>query len=690
MDLPKILEHLNDIHQNETEKNEYIHFAEDLRTMLSESSKKPLLSCATSDFTTNTMITKLNNLLPKTSQHQEISLFSLLAKYANSAKLSLNIPTSLVRIEHLPELYMIQTKREKIVQSKESTFEEFMSLTTVKNDTDFPTFCYKIPGKDAIAIFSADIAEKLWNSSEDHAVLQYFIQSKTNPATITRVLWRKGMKNKYFTITNRKKVSRRLKKSVTMIPGLTFKRGKITDFKNAGMMNPVSQSANCPFRPNSKTPGSKKNLTMIDHSQHSSGEESNFKKSFTSAVAKYTQNYDAYEPPTSSTDTSGPEDHNKEYIVFTKDVESCYAMESYAKIAEIELMVDQIVEFLNWEVFKHHGLKGLVLDFIKDKNNNWFLLECKEHFVDYMVPADHEKNRRKAVMDKSRTPDLYERSESSIHSNDSELRRQESCVNDSPLCEIKEEDSRLPCPFKIRTKPKKIDHDPVSEKDLMERLNKVNAKIDRLNAQKSPTRLSPLNKEESIQDYLNSYNFVKCPLREPLTPCPVSPRLIQSRSTTHLDRLMNDDKRLVYSRKVFTETVDNFDEMALNVKIAKIKEQDIIDKYGGIDFWNKFIISLYKKVLASEILNKHFKNSKLESFEQIVVGMFRILNGKVNLEFRRQLRAAHAIKGILGMEFDCYCDLFDSTLSEFNLDEDDRQGISSQIRNMKSLICRQV
>ncbi|CAG9327063.1 unnamed protein product [Blepharisma stoltei] len=692
MDIPKILEHINDLHQNASERNEFIHFTEDLRTLLSESSKKSLLTCSTPEITTNSMIAKLNNLLPKTAQHQEISLFNLLAKHANSAKLSLNIPTTLIRIEHLPELYMIQTKREKIVLAKECTLAEFLSMTTAKNDSNFPTFCYKIPGKEVVATFSAESAERLWNSSEDHAILQYFIQSKTNPATITRVLWRRGMKNKYFTITNRKKVSRKLKKSVTIAAGLAFRRNKLMnnleDYKNAGMMNSVSQSAGCPFRPGPKTPLSRKFLTMTEKS-HSGRDESNFVRSFSTAVSKYIKDYDGYDP-TASTDTSSQEDHNKEFIVFTKDVDSCYAIENYSRIAEIELMVDQIVEFLNLEVLKHHGLKGVVLDFVKDKHNNWFLLDCKEHFVDYMIPIDFEKSKRKTVIEKCRTPEQLERSASCVHSSESELRRQDSLLNEGYLHEIKEEDTQLSCPFKIRTKPKKIEHDPVSEKDLMERLNKVNAKIDRLNAQKSPARLSPINREESIQDYLNSYNYLKCPMREPTSASPISPRLVQSKSTTHLDRLIHDDKRLLYSRKVFKDVVDNFDEMALNVKIAKIKEQNIIDKYGGIDFWNKFIVSLYNKVLASDILNKHFKNSKLESFEMIVAGMFKILNAKVNLDFRRKIRAAHMTKGILEKEFYCYCDLFDSTLCEFNLEEDDRQGISSQIRNMKNIICRQV
>mmetsp|Transcript_15284 Transcript_15284/g.15267 ORF Transcript_15284/g.15267 Transcript_15284/m.15267 type:complete len:82 (+) Transcript_15284:438-683(+) len=67
-------------------------------------------------------------------------------------------------------------------------------------------------------------------------------------------------------------------------------------------------------------------------------------------------------------------------------------------------MLYQIVEFLNLEVFKHHGLKGVVLDFVKDKQNNLYLLDCKEHIDYQMIPVDLRYQKEKELL---KNPELW-------------------------------------------------------------------------------------------------------------------------------------------------------------------------------------------------------------------------------------------------------------------------------------------
>lgn len=126
----------------------------------------------------------------------------------------------------------------------------------------------------------------------------------------------------------------------------------------------------------------------------------------------------------------------------------------------------------------------------------------------------------------------------------------------------------------------------------------------------------------------------------------------------------------------------------MNVQLAKIKKQNLVEKYGGHDFWNKFILSLFNKILKNDHLSAMFKNSRLENFEMIVSGMFKIFDGNVSLEFRRKVRTVHQNLGITNIHFNNYSNAFEATLHEFNVEEDEKCVIMSQIRSMKGLICK--
>ncbi|CAG9324879.1 unnamed protein product [Blepharisma stoltei] len=336
-------------------------------------------------------------------------------------------------------------------------------------------------------------------------------------------------------------------------------------------------------------------------------------------------------------------------------------------------MVEHIVDFLNGALFNQYGgLEELSLILWRIKTI-LVLLDRKEHLVDYSI---HSKPKMKLDMPKNHDHEHLERAKTEISDIPNEESRPVSTTSMNPISEKVEE--VLSCPFKIRTKAPKIPHELTSEQDIIERLNKVNMKIDRLNAQKSPRRISPINREESIHEYLESFNHTKAPM---------TPSLGHFSSKMLQDQSPGDEKRIDdgIERKCIEGVIGTYDEMTMNIKIAKVREQDIVIKYGGEQFWEKFIISLYNKILSCDLLNKYFKKSTMESFEGIVTGMFKIINGSLNLELRRRLRAAHYLRGITLEEFYCYADIFDVTLTEFGVDDDDKQGIMSQIRSLFSI-----
>ncbi|CAG9314798.1 unnamed protein product [Blepharisma stoltei] len=680
MEIPKILENLNDYHQNAYEKNEILSFGEDLKALITESTNGRQAFCP--DITANNMIKRLNNLLPKSSA-KALNLFNMLAKYSNICKVYANIPPTLVRYEG--KMYLLQTKKDtKIIQSKQCTEHEFFSLPSMGNDNYFPLFCYKISGKNPVTLFSEESALELWNSSFTAAIIQSYVQNNANPITIIRVLWRKGFKNKYYTITNRKKVVKKLHKQPSNSSNPTHRRGGLskqsTDLiSHQASISPTPEPDPDPFPlpvPLNRN-NRRKHLTMCpfewqEEAMHHDSLKSLFKNKET----------DGYSPITTRSIPHWQVESSEEFFVLTRNTESCYACKSSTRINEIEFMVDQIVDFLNSQAFQRNELKGIVIDFLKDKNNSWVLLDSREHCTD----QNNEKLKEKKTLLRLETP------KNSLNLPKIEV-HQPRCESETRfLTPTAEENSRLEvepetCPFKIRSKPRRFESSSLTERDFMERLNRINEKIHHPTELETPRNPFISGREEGISYYVKNFNNQNPSYRG--TPVPNTSRIFsESRSYLHTDQLPIVDSQLVYIKKHFTEVIDHLEQMKTNVRAAKVKQQNIVKKYGGAEFWNKFIISLYKKVLACDILNKHFKDCKMESFEKIIIGMFKIIQGNINLDLRRRLRVAHYAKGISELEFNCYVDIFEDTIVDFNIIEEDRQGIMSQIRSMKSLICK--
>lgn len=72
----------------------------------------------------------------------------------------------------------------------------------------------------------------------------------------------------------------------------------------------------------------------------------------------------------------------------------------------------------------------------------------------------------------------------------------------------------------------------------------------------------------------------------------------------------------------------------------------------------------------------------------IITGLNAVFNGKVNLEFRRKIRMIHKHMGLTEAEFNTFVSLFEDTINEFQIEDDDKKMVMSQLRSTKSLICR--
>ncbi|CAG9319271.1 unnamed protein product [Blepharisma stoltei] len=690
MEVPKILENLNDIHQNEEEESKYRVIGEELRSIYNQSSKPGFMRSVyrvvsqVPEHGQNCFISKLNNLLPKASLSKRLNLYSLLAK--NQTTIKLSIPTTLLRLEGREKPYLLQTRRDGFLQVKPCHEDEFFVHKCKMNNDNFPLNCGKIQGRELLLFFTKEQSEKFWNSNKEERCLQNFILGKSNPASITRVLWREGMKNRYFTIINRRMINEKEKKSPNKKINAHKRNSSFTsmaEFKYTNLIFPTSKSINNPFKLSKRVERDKSHSFTLDIEKSSTLDSSfhtNVDGEKSSSDIDYTDHW--ISPQTISL---LKDELNKEFIVSTKNTESCCAIETFIKIDDIEAMVDQIINFLNTLVFRQYNIKGIVLDFMQDKTNSWVLLNCKEYTSGSRINLEvNNLNLRRKSQKSNRSQSL----EFSNIEEEAEKRKPAKGKFKAHYDDTQESKKNLP--FKIKLKRPAMAEKTLmmSEKELLERCNKVNEKLDKILTQGQSEWLRTFNpKEESIKNYKPMYNFCKTPQMDPKIK---SWNSIQSEyeKETQPKETFWDDKKHIFTRKCIMDAVDNIDEMAMNVQISRTKKQNLVKKYGGDDFWNQFIISLYSKILQNAALKARFKFTRVENFDMIVTGMFKIFDGDISLEFRRKVRSIHQNMSITTFEFNSYVNLFNATLLEFDIDSEDQRIIMAQINSMKGLVCR--
>lgn len=182
-------------------------------------------------------------------------------------------------------------------------------------------------------------------------------------------------------------------------------------------------------------------------------------------------------------------------------------------------------------------------------------------------------------------------------------------------------------------------------------------------------------KEQSIKAYQNRFRAGSAnpdQVRSYVLLNPKQPKMIH-------------DKNDEYINRCFKDIIGKIDEMNMNTELLKVKKQNLVGKYGGEEFWNDFVGSLYVKLMKNENLSKFFKLSDLK---MITVGMFKLFNGCATLDFRRKIKLAHEYMGICDKDFVAYSNYFEETLNNFEIDTEDKKSIMSQIKSMKYLICR--
>ncbi|CAG9334567.1 unnamed protein product [Blepharisma stoltei] len=619
---------------------------------------------------------KINSLLPKCFYSYKLNLFESILNNFKNTSLALNVPATLIKVKDCPSPYLIKTNSSGKIHIKESCEQEFFRHKFAAENL----FCYKNSIKGTISLHGSEDSKSF---NTDYDIIQEFIHCKSNQISITRALWIQGKAIKYYNIIKRNKTHNYQKLSPKInSKNIKYQRrnssfNELSTFKYTDLLQKSSQSINNPFKISEK----RKSLifdSALKDSKISFNKAKLVNKSYSLGALK-----------------DEPENYEK-LILNTEKSDDCFSFESKIKIPEIEEMVIRFVNFLNHCVFTKKEVSGIVLDFIQGKESKWYLLDCKECSTVKKNNIILDKNPKCSHLRVKSSPDLN----LSLMDDRAPTNCNYRQIGDNyPIKGL--EIRKFKEPTKIVKASTTTEAPKSSEKELFKRLTLLSNKIDKITEKNHLPSLSNNDvKEQSIHaynDFILHKNWIidtkchkndtnSCLVKEekPKKNCPFLQSHDNQDLLKHKNKPLWNDESHAYAKKCYSDIAEIYDEMKINSKNISLSK-NFISKYGGDNFWDKFVISLYRKFISDKKLNEYFKNS---CQKMIYTGFHQIFSGNSNIEFRRSIRNAHQSIGVAEEDFYLFLDKFEETFSEFSIEEDDKACIMSQIRSMMCLVCK--
>ncbi|CAG9319269.1 unnamed protein product [Blepharisma stoltei] len=640
------------------------------------------------------------NSLPKLYNGQQFDPFRLFSTFAKQNNLCINIPITLVRLCTVGQPYLVQSNKYGAVTSKQCSEGEFFNLYNGKSDHESPIYCYKTVGHETIFLYTRESAESLWNSTSNTAArIQHFVHCRSKPSSIIRVHWRVGMKSKYFLISNRVKYNFTQKettiKKLNTITMVSKKKRSNTmmggDFRYTDMISKTSKSINNPFK-----------VTLAQDKLKHKRTESLMSQNSILNPAFYDKNLCEI-----STVMSLPNNTNSN-IVNPRELDTITVIEDTVKVADIENMVNRITKFLCDNAYRNGELGEMLLDFTCDKDKKWVFLDSKEIVLQQKMLPEIRYVKRADLPPKMkrRTLSYVNMPKPNIKNFNFNIKINQ-IADSTPKCPYLPSSPQLDeskplrkmsltpgvmqsCPFILNSPLNDSQKSGINESDFMEKWHKASKKIDHAVSLK-PSMMARLvdAEEQSIRAYQARHIKSDSMTDLTITNSPEEGKKdIHESPASNIHNTSNslwDNKYNDHINKCFTDVIDKIDEMNMNTELLKIKSRNLVEAYGGDEFWSRFISSLYKKITACDALTKFYEHYNLQT---IFNGMFKVFNGCATLDFRRRIKAVHEGMGITEKEFNLYVDIFDSVLREHDVKDEDIHIIMIQIRSMKWLICR--
>ncbi|CAG9310545.1 unnamed protein product [Blepharisma stoltei] len=329
-----------------------------------------------------------------------------LSTHYSPLPVNIRIPETLIRAPGLSSPVFLYWENQSVqAYQKKDAFSTFIATTEkfIDNSSLFPSYIHS-NGKSKVTLCkNSKHAIRIWaECKDDYQILQRYVAPKANQVEKLRVYWYYSEPTKFYLIRN-KASAINLGKSSTLATKIPMVNSsymyQTKDYAFAGRILKTSFSPSFPFRPKlskSISPVSKSSSKILNISsyyiplQNGPGNSSPTHSQNTSKIIN-----------SSTLDLSSkPKEFEKDlYIVKSRKGGINVEVVVIENENEVEKMMNFMVGYLENCIIMPENTKivELIADFMQDRNDDWFLLRCKAHKIDYIHSGNRAKYKNKRL-----------------------------------------------------------------------------------------------------------------------------------------------------------------------------------------------------------------------------------------------------------------------------------------------------
>lgn len=113
---------------------------------------------------------------------------------------------------------------------------------------------------------------------------------------------------------------------------------------------------------------------------------------------------------------------------------------------------------------------------------------------------------------------------------------------------------------------------------------------------------------------------------------------------------------------------------------------DLFNKYGGAEFWSGFLNVFYSRIVSSDVLSHHFTGKDIEHIKSMLIGLLEVTLVSEGNYQEESLKVVHCHMGITVAELDEWLVIYELTLTELGVEDEDTQYLLQLIDKYKPCI----
>ncbi|OMJ73547.1 hypothetical protein SteCoe_27740 [Stentor coeruleus] len=113
---------------------------------------------------------------------------------------------------------------------------------------------------------------------------------------------------------------------------------------------------------------------------------------------------------------------------------------------------------------------------------------------------------------------------------------------------------------------------------------------------------------------------------------------------------------------------------------------NLFQKYGGADFWSDFLNVFYTRIVASELLARHFVDKDIDHIKSMLIGLLEVTLVTEGHYPEDDLKKGHTSMAITSAEFNEWIEIYTGALRDSDISPEDSASILNLINSYRQCI----